>query len=229
MRRLLLVSVAAIWSAAAHADDRGAPNSQPGFNWTGAYVGAQAGYGWWQAQYYDGDYLSDPDPSGLSGYLYAGYNHQFENRAVVGLDAEIGTSNANGVGYQCYDDSPDICIANVHSTGKVGLEAAARIRLGYAYDRFLPYVAAGVSFARHEFAFFDDVNNIVPFRRDELRAGWNIGAGVDWAVSEHLIVRTEYRYSDYGSPNFDTGSWAGSRVDIDLAVHSARLGVAYKF
>ena len=47
------------------------------------------------------------------------------------------------------------------------------------------------------------------------------------ALNQDIIVRAEYRYSDFGSRSFDN-DWADDSK-IDLKTHDIRLGVAYKF
>ncbi|ESY75578.1 hypothetical protein NKI77_15810 [Mesorhizobium opportunistum] len=63
------------------------------YNWSGAYLGAQAGYTWGDARVgqtfapgsFD-DYGWGYGPSGGFGGLYAGYNKQFDGGLVLGVD-----------------------------------------------------------------------------------------------------------------------------------------------
>jgi opacity protein-like surface antigen len=36
------------------------------------------------------------------------------------------------------------------------------------------------------------------------RTGWTIGAGLDYALTGHVIVGAEYLYADYGAPKITT-------------------------
>src|SRR5690606_28592801 len=124
------------------AADPGMPMEQPpvGFNWTGGYVGVQGGYAWGDAHQFwvgDTDY-SNPDPDGWFGGLYAGYNHQFVNNVVVGVDVDVAWGGMDST-ETFYDNGvPD---PNFQSLLDVNWTAALRGRLGYAVDRWLPYLA----------------------------------------------------------------------------------------
>lgn len=58
--------------------------------------------------------------------------------------------------------------------------------------------------------------------------GWNIGGGVDYSVTDNLILRAEYRYTDFGSKTFHD-LWYEDEAKIKLKTNDIRLGIAYKF
>src|SRR5579885_3758332 len=64
-----------------------APAAASLFNWTGFYVGANAGYTWGSA--------IGGDPSGVIGGFTAGYNYQYSPNTVLGLETDIAFSNAD--------------------------------------------------------------------------------------------------------------------------------------
>ncbi len=71
----------------------------PGFNWTGGYVGAQAGYLWGDGHYrFDDGSYADPNPDGFLGGFYAGYNYQMSNNIVLGVDADFAWTGADDFG-----------------------------------------------------------------------------------------------------------------------------------
>lgn len=195
-----------------------------GFNWTGGYVGGQVGYAWGDSAYtntlFDG--LGAVDPDGFFGGIYAGYNYQFQNNVVLGIDADLNASGIDGTadyleGGSQYNDHVN--------TSDVKYSAAIRARLGYSVDRWLPYVAGGVSFARYNITLGEPGDH-VDFDMDKTMTGWNIGGGIEYAATDNIIVRAEYRYSDFGSWKFD--DWANGGK-VDLKTNDIRLGVAYKF
>lgn len=103
---------------------------------------------------------------------------------------------------------------------KLKWSGAARVRLGYAVDRFLPYVAGGVAFGE-----INGWNDGAP--EDEFSdtyTGWTIGVGTEYAFTDNLIGRVEYRYTDFGNESFESGA-----VDMDLSTNEVRFGIAYKF
>lgn len=231
MNRLSIAAGAALLLAmgtgAAVAADALAPvEAAPAFSWTGGYIGVQAGYGWGdgRSEFTNGDYgVTDPD--GFLGGAYIGYNQQLANNVVLGVEADFAWAGMNADGRNFHangDPFPDTNIA----THKLDWSGAVRARLGYAFDRFLPYVAAGVAFGDVTFRdrgelsgeYVDDSNTHV---------GWTIGAGAEYAFTDRITLRGEYRYSDFGSEKFPAGvALAGT---TKLETHDIRFGLAYRF
>jgi outer membrane immunogenic protein len=191
----------------------------PTFTWNGAYIGGQVGYGWGKADF-SGDVFTNDSvkPDGFLGGLYAGYNFDLGNNVVLGIDGDI-TYNDLSKGIRVYND--DLEVGSFEN--KLRWSGAVRARAGYAFDRFLPYIAGGVAFG--------DVKNSgtingIGFSESKTLTGWTVGGGVDYAATDNLIVRLEYRYTDYGDKNIDFG---GLSVKNDFKTNEVRLGVAYKF
>ena len=113
--------------------------------------------------------------------------------------------------------------------------AAARIRLGYATGRFLPYIAGGLTELRASDSVVDAGKPDVPSKAvaQHWYMGWNVGGGVDYALSNNIIVRADYRFANtkLDSRQFDATASKMSLVrdDFKLKSHELRLGVAYKF
>jgi outer membrane immunogenic protein len=194
-----------------------------GFVWTGGYVGLQAGYGWG-----DGD-LSSPGglataPADIDGWLggvYAGYNHQLANNIVLGIDADIAWSGIDGFGQAFILGFP------VPTSGidyELNWTGAVRAKLGYALDRFLPYIAGGVAFAGANGTFVSGGTPVQEF--SDTLVGWTVGVGVEYAFTDNLLARAEYRYTDYGDLDFTLGGTDGS---FGFKKSDVRVGLAYKF
>lgn len=200
-----------------------------GFVWTGGYVGLQAGYAWGDSHYDEGyGTFINYDPKGLIGGAYAGYNHQFGN-LVIGAEADI---NFSDVGRERAPEEYEGGGSNDYHYGTADMKwnGAIRARLGYAADRFLPYFAAGVAFAKYDVAFIhgEDGDAYTHWERSASMTGWTLGGGIEYAATDNLMVRAEYRYSDYGNEKWNDPDWDGD-LDVDLKTHDLRLGVAYKF
>ncbi|WP_332065375.1 outer membrane protein [Bartonella sp. CB189] len=198
-----------------------------------------------------------PHPSGFMGGLYAGSNIEFGNGFVLGVDTDLSWANksdsknflardiaegdVNGVS-KLLDDAKigdqKITVAQgqtqIHGFNlKEKWAGATRVRVGFAVDRFLPYVAGGVAYARLDGAQTLSVseqgtgkvltsgnlsNNQKSF------VGYALGAGVDFAVDNHVILRAEYRYSDFGKKKFEENAY-----EVSYKTNDFRVGVAYKF
>ena len=120
------------------------------FNWTSGYLGLAAGYGWGDSfvDFEGMDYTVDLGPEGFIGGVFGGYNYQFTNNVVIGAEADIMYSDMDVSGVLgVFNGSPDPA---ARYGADIDWTASVRGRLGYAFDRFLPYVTAGVAFAHYD-------------------------------------------------------------------------------
>jgi outer membrane immunogenic protein len=191
------------------------------FNWSGGYVGGQIGYGFGSADYdYGGvDYDYSHDPDGFLGGIYAGYSNQFANKVVLGVEADIAWGGLK-------DSTLAPGNSDYSATTRIDLTGSARLRLGYAMDRLLPYVSGGVAFGKFS---FDEYNQGDPYSSaDESLVGWTLGVGAEYALTDNWTLRGEYRYADYGTHDFVTQP-ADEQYTADIKTHDIRLGLAYRF
>lgn len=192
------------------------------YNWTGGYIGAEVGGA--VGGNVDEKLVNLPyyrqHPRGVFGGIFGGYNYQLQGGVVVGVEGDL-----NWGGVKASGDS--IVSGPVFSaTTKLDWTGSARVRLGYARDRFMPYVTGGFAAAH--------------FRFDELRlgthygdasrdlTGWTVGAGAEYAVTDRWTLRAEYRYTQYGKENFVEVP-SNERWEAKIRTHDLRVGVAYKF
>ncbi|MFD1332602.1 outer membrane protein [Methylopila musalis] len=218
MIRSAVIAVAVIAAPAAFAADLPyeAPASEYAApaapsTWTGAYVGAQAGYGWAKSKNRG---LPGTKPSGAIVGGYAGYNHQFDGSPVV-IGAETDVN---------YNDGSD---RHSFAGGRIRNEqqwsGATRARVGYAFDNILPYAAAGVAYSGQR---VNGAVNGTGGHDSKTAVGYTVGAGVEGQVAENITARVEYRYSDYGSDRYKIGA---NRVKSETTESRVLGGVAYKF
>src|SRR5581483_8275788 len=187
MKRLLLLGLAwaTLTSAASAADlPRAAPYAPvypAGYNWTGLYIGINGG-GAWGRSTWDG-YAVTNDPSGGLIGATVGYNFQGSSAWVFGVEGDIDWTGING---------STACAAGVCKTSNDWL-GTARARVGYAWDRIMPYVSGG--------AAFGNINaNATGFpSADETRLGWTVGFGVEAVLMGKLTAKAEYLYADLGN------------------------------
>lgn len=195
------------------------PAAAPLFSWGGPYIGAQIGYGWGKSNIeLDNNVTLTPKPKGFLGGLYAGYNFDVGSNFILGVDGDITYTNMR--------NSFDWTIAGITLTDRASMRwaGAVRARIGYAYDRVLPYLAGGVAFG--------NFRNSVQFlgttiaSSSETYTGYTVGGGLDYAATNNIILRLEYRYTDYGTNAF---AFRNRDNDIDFKTNEVRVGVAYKF
>ena len=210
MNKILVTAIAtlAISTAANAADTVVVEPDAAAYNWSGVYVGGAIG---WASINYDeleNGYFDRRD-GGFAGALYAGYNFQFSN-VVLGVEGDLNFRTA--------EPEDDFTLPLSQELG-----GSIRGRVGYAIDRFMPYQTAGGAIASFEADHDGDGDNIAK----KTMTGYSVGAGVEWAVTDNLIVRGQYLYSDFGKDEFE---FAGTHThEYDVKTHDVLLGVAYKF
>jgi outer membrane immunogenic protein len=101
--------------------------------------------------------------------------------------------------------------------------ATFRGRLGYAFDRFLPYVTGGL-------AAGDIKATTLGFSGiDTDRAGWTVGGGVEFAIAGPWTAKLEYLHVDLGSANCGFSCGTFTPDNVDLKTNIVRGGINYKF
>ncbi len=243
MKKLLLAgSVIALTSGAAFAADLAPAPVEPvapvyvPYSWTGFYVGAQAGYAWANTdialyravppRLLAGRTSSSPD--GGFGGGFAGYNYQFEGNYVLGAEADFNGSDINATDPLVIPGAG--VIPAINTSSKMDWFGSVRLRAGYAFDRFLPFITGGYAFGHLK---NEVVNTVGPIRipADDTMSGWTIGAGLEYAITDHILARVEYRYTDYGNKD----SLAHNNLGVpgilkrDFKTNDVRVGVSYKF
>jgi outer membrane immunogenic protein len=185
------------------------------FDWSGFYVGVNGGWGWSRSSYdfagtSSGTFHGD---GGLVGGTI-GYNYQ-AGQTVWGIEGDLDWANING------SAACPVGVATCETKNK--WLSTIRGRLGYAADRFMPYLTGGVAFG--------NVQANVPGvgSASSTRTGWTVGAGVEYALSPNWSLKTEYLYVDLGK--FDCGVACGgpTPTNVDYKAHIVRTGVNYRF
>lgn len=199
----------------------------PSYSWSGAYFGAQTGGGWARAHYSLGPATRrrPAQPIDMAGGLagvYAGYNFQ-SGPLVAGMEADFAKTWIRGDRF--------VVPLNAMSVGsQIDWSVSVRGRLGYAIGNFLPYIAGGVTFADANFptALY---GGQAPRNDHQSHVGWTIGAGIEYGLSENLILRTEYRHTDFGKKyvfrTMPDGS-ADRPAQTSIATDEIRVGIAWK-
>jgi len=115
---------------------------------------------------------------GVGGAADFGYNHEFSNKVVFGVDAAIGYAPAflRNSPYSGFD------------------LAAVNVKAGYDMGRLMPYVTTGIilekphtSLAAGYTGASDAVNGLFTGSSD-LKAAGTVGAGFNYAVTDKLSV-----------------------------------------
>jgi outer membrane immunogenic protein len=226
---LNLLSTAAVLLAlpAAHAADLPlnpppsykAPMIAPYYNWSGFYVGVNGGYGFGTSQHQvPGVATNSYSTSGAVAGVTAGYNFQINN-IVFGIEDDFDWSNMRG-GANCTVGRVTFGCNTENSW--IG---TARGRLGYAFDRWLPYITAGAGFGNIKATL--NAPATAP-GINQTRIGYALGGGVEYAMWDRWTVKAEYIYVDLGS--VDCAASCGAPSDkVKFNANLIRAGVNYRF
>ncbi|MGD9668031.1 MAG: outer membrane protein [Hyphomicrobiaceae bacterium] len=242
-----------LWGAREAGSIKDAPYVAP-FSWTGFYVGANAGYAWGDSDYkysQTGDYLSyDPldlafahalgsgsfSDGTFTGGAQAGYNVQ-TNGIVFGVETDINSFRLSDT--QSSGPSPlPVRGAMVSSAEKFSTDYlfTLRGRLGVAADRTLFYVTGGLAVSELKFSqtFTHLASGTVESGSvSDVKAGWTVGGGIEYAFTSNWTAKVEYLYVDLGSVGFSTKNSGfpsfGAHHEADLTAQIARVGINYKF
>lgn len=169
------------------------------YDWTGAYVGGTVGA---QAGKKGLPGFSDFKNGAFNGGVYLGYNHQLDNNWIVGVE---GDGNL-------FKKSKD--------ESSLKYTSSARIRAGYALDRFLPYVDAGVALGKLS------VRDGEEKPESHTHLGYTFGGGVEYAVTDNVTTRLSYHYLSLKNRDYD---FAGTTTPVGYQGHNVGLGVSFKF
>lgn len=186
-----------------------APAYNASYNWTGFYVGINGGGGWGRSDF------SDPFASGsfnTSGGLVGGtigYNWQF-GQVVAGLEGDIDWSNIRG---------SSVCGTAIITSCETRIDwlGTARGRLGYAFDRFMPYITGGLAVGEIK----TSITGIGG--ANDTKVGWTVGGGIEAAIAGPWTAKLEYLYVDLGRGGSVLGSDSKSTTNI------VRAGLNYRF
>lgn len=194
----------------------------PTYNWTGFYAGLNAGYAW-----VDGSGTitmggaSGPvsgSGSGFFGGAQIGYNHQIRS-IVLGVEADIQASAQKG----SFNGSAG---ANTFtSDATVPWFTTFRGRVGYAFDRIMPYLTAGGVYGNSKIEGTSSVTG--PFSESRSFFTYTFGGGVEAAIVGRWTAKAEYLY--VGTPNHIPVPPGTTNVDGTITTHLVRAGLNYRF
>ena len=234
-------------ATAAQAADMTAPAT---YDWTGFYLGANAGISWNNSGVdnnfdVDGDGINDlnnkieGDQTAFTAGGIVGYNYQID-QIVLGVEADFNylgfsDSNSRSVDIIGLDGIDTI-------TGKSSFEAdwfgTIRGRLGYAIDNVLIYGTGGLAYGHMSAdgkvtaSLAGDTVGTWKGSTDSTNWGWTVGGGMEYGI-DNWSLGLEYLYVDLGSGEWNGNNdlFDGSRLkgDADYAFSTVRATVKYRF
>jgi outer membrane immunogenic protein len=247
MRAIVAAAFAVMLASSAHASDY---YSDVAYDWTGVYGGVHAGFiqanvtidarsqlieGQTSADRLDLSYERDVD--GFVGGALGGVNFQ-AGSFVFGLDMDFGGVVADGEGTEHVEGTEeDVRIRFEHG---IDWNAHVRGRLGFALDRVLFYGAGGLAIADFDVKSNRSLQSDNDLDDGGHATGWSAGGGLEYAVTDNLLIRAEYLHDEYSGEG--NGSGRGEKFvvcdvtnvlcdnfEVGLTDNIFRVGVSWKF
>jgi outer membrane immunogenic protein len=237
----------------------------PVYNWTGCYAGINGGGGASGSDFHTnvgpGTHFTDPGDVGPGGtvatdgtgsandsnYIVGGQtgcNWQ-TGTIVFGLEGDVDYFHSHPSFSNDTNTLNDgVTPFTVSQTLKTDYLATIRPRVGIAADRNLGYITGGAAFTNVNYTqtYFDVPNGgSVAFpgmgsaTASKSLVGWVVGAGWEYAWSDHWTFKLEYLFAGFpttnalGSITDPAGGINPLHGSGDLTIQSARAGVNFKF
>jgi outer membrane immunogenic protein len=171
-----------------------------------------------------------------SGFLaggQAGYNWQ-QGSWVYGLETDLSgtrlkSSMSGGLSTPgCPNDA-----ANTSSS--INWYGTARGRAGVTTGNFLFYGTGGLAYGKVDLnSNFNALGLSTSAQTSSTRAGWVVGAGIEYLLQPNLFLNFGYQYVDLGSVNLASsttvgGSTISQTASARAAFHVATLGLSWRF
>jgi len=242
MKKLLLAAViAAATSVSAQAADmatpyKSVPMAQTAYDWTGFYIGGNAGGGIANSEHLDPDCFDCVNTKfqeafGMVG-IGAGYNYQF-GHTVLGIEGDYNWANV---------DKTKAFALGSGTTGTTQFRmsefATLRARGGLALDRTLIYATAGVAFG-HIQNTTTLPGGFFQASEDKWKTGLAVGGGVEFALAQNWTLKGEYLLMQFqnseapllrvSNPLAPSCLSVSCRMNYSESVQTARIGLNYRF
>jgi opacity protein-like surface antigen len=231
-------------------------------NWTGFYVGGFAGAA---AGRTDIGFVGAPFPiagerpwvlGGLGG-IEAGYNYQFPNNWVLGVEGDVGAANVHGgrtagaanglvlTGGGTGSATTSFSPAFYTIQDNTNWMATATGRVGYSWGRTLFYGKGGIAFEDstttvncifgpaaglgNKLCLNPAGVNVAGFSTaDYTRVGWTLGYGTEFDLGKNWSAKAEYDYLSFG--RHTALATDGTTLMTDKSwISQVKIGVNYKF
>lgn len=134
----------------------------------------------------------DLDPTGVEGSVRLGYDMQF-GAFVVGAVGELSAADVED-SVTSFSTTPAAYVF----TRELESMAALRLRAGFATGPALLYVTGGGAMAKvqNSFRTTNTANSFTETVNDDEADGYQLGAGVEWALAPNFTLTGEYLFTN---------------------------------
>lgn len=256
------VAVGIIAGAPAHAADlkrAGPVTAAPvllDYSWAGLYFGAQGG---WTNSYDDAKITGDnaignivvqtglvpgaqktrADGFNVGGHIGANFQ---TGQFVYGIEADLSYVDSDGSQTHGVTAAPLGIPVGISTTSTSALNwlGTVRGRVGIAYDRVLVFATGGLAVGEVEHTTTVSLSAPAPFgatasaSTDDVRWGWALGGGAEYALNSIWRLRADYLMVDLGKTEHTFGATvAGApvtfRSEQEHVHHLVRAGISARW
>lgn len=222
------------------------------YDWGGFYMGFNIGYG-------TGNIKSQTPNTGNSSFIYSnpvstsvngpfggmqmGYNFQ-QGPWVTGIEGDVqygkisGPATISSAGVVSGGGGSSlVALYAYQNPDSINMFATLRGRLGYAFDRFLPYITGGVAVGMTHAE--GNIQFLLPGLlasgsskpADQYVPGWALGGGFEYGLSSGWSVKAEYLHLGFREKraaddmNLSVANFPRNKPTLDLF----RGGMNYRF
>jgi opacity protein-like surface antigen len=222
-------------------------------SWTGFYIGGHAGVGYARDEIglVGSANESKVRSEGLLAGGQIGYNYQFANNFVIGIEGDASWADIKGArtcggsnGLDANGNPGGFSPFFMACNSKAEWLASATGKLGYAWNRTLYYVKGGAAFTDDNLTAncilgpFNVPGNtrtcnnpagalVNAITTSGDRTGWIVGFGSEFALDKNWSIRAEYDYIDFGSQR--TVASDGTFFNSKNTTQLVKIGIDYRF
>jgi len=185
------------------------------YNWTGFYIGGHLGGA------FSGDNSLQGSDARFMGGVQGGYDYQFANNWVLGLEANYSWLASTGSGVVF----PGGSVASLNNRGLGSVTG----RLGFTTGPLLLYAKGGYAF-RDSNLDVSVAGVSQPFSTDGNRKdGYTVGAGLEYMFAPNWSAKVEYQYYNFGNTTFTGGPADVVGTSFRNDEHTVKAGLNYRF
>jgi outer membrane immunogenic protein len=224
---------------------KAAPAAVAAYNWTGWYVGLNAGGNWGQSQpstapAIAGAFVGCPacvadvasaggqsfNTSGFTGGIFGGYNYQFGN-LLAGIEVDFQYFRSAGSNVVTANSAACPCNITIRSSMSTDWLFTARPRLGFVANNWLFYGTGGLAVTnlKANWSYADDFTSGAGSESasaSSTKAGWAVGGGIETALPGNWLLGAEYLYVSFNNISAVSTNFAPATPGTVFS-HSANL------
>ncbi len=208
-------------------------------DWTGFYAGVTGGYGGGVVDanipLAAGPFFSNTAVGNRFGGFAAGgqfgYNRQFGEHIVVGLETDAHWADIKASHQATTGPLP---LVYTNTTNGLAWFGTTRARLGWALGNVLAFASGGVAYGELTASGAQIENGFYIGSASSTKAGWTVGGGLEYALTPHLSLRTDYLHTEFSGVEAPAIGFAGLPVvggfsTGTFAMNLTRIGLNWRF